>query len=316
MSFSFKNSPHIENFCKQLHIGQVIKVEVLQRTAPSQYKISYQGFLLEAASEIDLLSKSVWLKVIQKKPYPLLQLIVEDADSTVDKLLEFATEKELQVPELTPIVTNMLKNSFTQEKQADLYDFICWLSQNNVYHILCKNMIEGIAGRDITTKEFLYLFAEDSSHSLEENTDQQTEISAKLLLSEVDIPSLYLAPFLYDILARKLQIIQKINSMMSPALCQLCLLCIECYLKIFILPVEVTANKQVTGVMNTKHFGQILFVYQPQKKDMAIYFESLLFINNLKKQLLSATHAMDISLRFALQSSIDHNRKRFVSRKV
>jgi hypothetical protein len=97
VEFNFKNDSNANELISQLQLGQVIKVQVLEKTSPSQYIIAYRNYKLSAVSEVDLMTKTVWLKLTQKVPFPKLQLIIEENDSRFNKLLKYAEENDLLI---------------------------------------------------------------------------------------------------------------------------------------------------------------------------------------------------------------------------
>ena len=112
-------------------MGQIIKVKVLERTGASQYLISYKNIRLNAYSEVDLLSKSVWLKVTQKTPMPKLQLIIEEIDNNLDELFTYINENN-------PALHAVHKKEITYKDLLTIYKGIIvpYLEKDNIAKLI------------------------------------------------------------------------------------------------------------------------------------------------------------------------------------
>jgi len=124
MDISFSNNTQVNELIGQLCLGQVIRVQVLEKTGQNHYLISYKNMRMTAVSEVDLLTKTVWLKLTQKTPFPKLQIIIEETDSGMtnfkglfsDSKLTYLLNKGISIHQLMKFNGGFI---FLQKQQAD-----------------------------------------------------------------------------------------------------------------------------------------------------------------------------------------------------
>jgi len=314
--FRIKKNTQIEQITNQLHLGQIIKVDVLKKNASSNYIISYKGIELTAMSDIDLFSKLIWLRVTQKAPYLVFQLIVEDQQSRLNELFEYTNDNNLPVPEIPLSIKNLINNHFSEISVLDLYSFLNWFTKRCDQEVLSEQLIVSLFDKGFSINDFLSIFVDINIkfNALMAQTITESNFDFAIIKSLDDIKK-PLTSYLANTLQFKISIIERMNCLFEKEKFKLALLYIRIDQSVHILPVELTQST-ITGSFITKHYGEIVYKYinHIKKREIAIYFDNLLFLNNLKNYILKATVNKPVSITLGLkkplyQQNIYNNKK-------
>ena len=335
MSFSLKNTRQSEELFSQLQLGQIIQVQVLEKAGVNQYLISYKNIELTAVSEVDLFSKSVWLKVTQKSPFPKLQLIIEENESNLKGLLEYTVANNLSLPPISNGLKGFLTSSTAPLDTKVLFDFlgryydkITWsIFNESVFLFLLKN---GVSVGDLSEiiRDMVYLSVSNDKinntppsppHSASYMGGTSDDFETRILTKKTDLEGL--DKEVKSKLTPLLIIIERVNEILGtqPSKLQqknqISFLYLRHPLFHVALPIESMIEKTglitSTGTIKTKHFGQILLKYNTRdkssistpKEEINLYFENNIFINSMKNDLEKCVKDKEIVLRLGLQTS-------------
>ena len=274
MNFSFISNKQADELISQLQIGQIIKVDVLEKTSNTNYLISYQKILLTAVSEIDLRSKSVWLKVTQKVPFAKMQLIIEENYSNFKKLFEYAIEHKLILPNIPESFQKYLNFSTDETNVEDLFNFLQCYSDKIVWGIINESHFVEMLEYGITYKEILSVFSDSINIGCGE---KKNKVPPNVVL-------------------------EKINTALKPSKISISLLHIKYQPSLsFYLPMESIQDASfytMMGTFTTKHFGKIAIVYNIKNNfpEIKLYFENNIYINALKDTLYDAVKNSNVKL--------------------
>ncbi|MCL2064278.1 MAG: hypothetical protein FWG98_07900 [Candidatus Cloacimonetes bacterium] len=336
MNFSFNISSQAEELIARLQLGQIIQVQVLEKSGNSQYLISYRNIQLTAVSEVDLLSKSVWLKVTQKVPFPKFQLIIEENESSLNHLFKYANENNLIIPYIPDSIKTYLSDTSTivDIKGSQLYDFIDLYTEKLSWSVFNETDFMNLLSNGIPVDELLMLYnifpfsmgqEINKSFSILSLSDilygENMEVKGKILSSIKDlddIESEYKNKFMPI-----MTVLEKINLVLnhkerftekkvSENLNKISLLYIKHPLFFLILPIECTIDDSVemfSSILKTKHFGSVLLKYTSngKKTEIKMLFENNIYINSLKDNLAMCINGKDITLNLSLHPNIMHN---------
>ena len=318
MGVSFSNNSHVCELIGQMQIGQVIKVEVLEKKDSTHYLVSHRNIQFTAASEVDLFTKSVWLRLKQKHPIPKLQIIVEDNNSAMTGLLEHAEKSNLILPSIPKQLRDLLTNYQGRVNPHEFYGFIGLYTDMYGFGLFSDKLLvhllnEGVSFGDIG---FLYELnpplppfkkgGDNGCPPLTLPQEGNNSCSVKLLSVQDDIDGFVTEPMLKERLSTMMHIVENINILLVNHGLQIALLYINHPLFLTVIPVEcVTHNvsKSMNGLVKTKHFGNIVFKYgcQVQKREIQFIFESGLYLESMKV-LLNKYVKSDICIGFAVNS--------------
>ena len=300
MSLTFKNQAQADELISHLQIGQIIKVEVLEKINHSQFLISYQNITLIASSSLDLLSKTVWLKVLQKKPYPQLQLIIEENHNSYCNLLAFVQQEQLILPELIPSVVQFLKTLEHQIPPLEIYQFVLWYLEELSYGIIEEETATALQTIPISLKEIIValdsFFQSQNIHLLNPRLSiNNKENELKILLSTKELLDIFKDHSFIDSLLQKQEIIQRINQYWLDVKQNFFLGFIKyswCFVVFPLLIEQVTNGMVFKNVFRTKHFGTIAIHYQnlQDKSEINLLFENLLYLQTVKKYLIKQNY--------------------------
>jgi len=306
MNFTF-NSSQANELLSQLRLGQIIKVQVIEKTGNSHYLISYKNLQLTAASEVDLFTKSVWLRVVQKAPYPKLQIIIEEDHSCINELFEYADQNDLLIPSISKQLKDFIASYGNEIQIHNLYDFINWYSDKVTWGIFTDFNLLFLLGKGMSFRDLTIVY--DDFCLRAQNPDTEDFLLATKLLSTMkDIETISAEMSVKERLTVKIALIEKVNAYLCEHNIQLSLLYIHHSRLTLVIPVKLPMNsksKLFTGLVDTKHFGKISFKYESfgDKVGVFLIFESGLFMNSLKADLTNCINKNNVDLLMSVQST-------------
>ena len=297
MNFTF-NSNQANELINRLQLGQIIKVQVLEKTSNSHYLISYKNLQLTAASEVDLFAKSVWLRVTQKVPYPKLQIIIEEEHGNINELFEYADQNSLSIPSISKQLKDFIACYEGGVPIHDLYYFINWYSEKVACGVFSDFDLLFLLNKGIAFGDLMLAY-DDFYLQVPKSDVQDALLDVKLLSTAEDIVGISIR----EKLAPKIALIETINSYLCEHNIKLSLLYIRHSWLTLVTPVKSFING-FTGLINTKHFGRISFRYEPfiDKTNISLVFESMLYMNSLKPNLMTSIDNNKINLLMSVQS--------------
>lgn len=304
MEFSFKQSKQSNEFISQLSLGQVIKVTVKEKIGPNQFLIIFNDLQLTAVSDFDLISKSVWLKVNQLKPFPKLKLIIEDNESYLSSLFEYIDKNNLNYLNIPLSLSSFLELNKEKADPKIIYEFILWYIEKSYWSSFSDAIFLYLINRGITYQDLINVYSNNLFlKNYPNNDNKNTEI--KLISSDEDLNNLSLNLQEMNFLPESVHLIEKINKHLTDSSFKLSMLCIISQFFKILIPVEImktNVSKKIAGFLNTKHFGKISFRYEEvlDRNEITFYFESFLFLNSLKPDLTNCLKNKKINLFLAL----------------
>ena len=275
MNFKFKNSAQANELISRLRVGQIIKIEVIEKSEHNIYLINFRGLVLSAVSELDLTSKSCWLKVTQLTPFPKMQIIIQEQNDFINDLFNFADENDLEIPMVPNQLKIQLSTISNRVNPRDLYEFLFiyteWSTISN-FMMNIKNCLISEDGITISDVNQFFNFC-----LLKKNDENDIKTSSKLLFSQNDNIDI-------DGINSILNILTKINKQIEKSETKLALLYTQHQKYTIIFPVECRSygdNMEINGILKTKHFGKIIIKSEINKK-IALSFENSIFMNAIK----------------------------------
>ena len=304
MNFKFNNSIEAAELVSRLRLGQTIKIEVLDKIEHNKFKIRFKGLVLSAVSEVDLTSKSCWLKVTQLTPFPKLQIIIEEQSGYMNDLLSYADENDLDLPHIPNSLKINIETYPTRVNAQELYDFISLYSEwSGISNVLLNLKNFNFSKDGITISDLNRFF---SSYNIEKNENNNSLKSSKLLFSEEDID---IESAKQKNIYKNLKIITKINNNLKNTNFKLALYMIENPKYCIILPVECEFQKNtqsITGLIKTKHFGKILYKGElPQK--LILSFENSIYMNAIKPLIKNTSTQVFFSIQKLTSTNIPNS---------
>jgi len=295
MDVSFNNQ--VGELIAQLQLGQVIKVQVLEKTSSTHYLVSYRNIQFTAASEVDLFTKSVWLRLTAKHPIPKLQIIIEDNNSAMNYLLEHVEKSNLVLPSIPNQLYDLLSGYNGDIKPHEFINFIGLYTDMHYTGIFSDSLLIHLLNKGITFGNISVIY--DYTLYIKAVKEESLELQIKLFSDTNDVNALTAAPKTIMRLTEMIQVVENINTLLINHGLQLALLYINHPSFISIIPVECTANNTMSGMLKTKHFGNISF--KVQKKEIQFTFESGLYLKSIKA-LFNKFINDDIKIGFTVQN--------------
>jgi len=279
MNFKFKNSTQATELMSHLRLGQIIKIQVLEKSGHNLYMISFRGLVLSAVSEMDLTSKSCWLKVTQLVPFPKLQIIIEDKKGFMNDLLSYADENDLEIPNIPELLKTKLISIPVKINIQELYKFIDIYAEWSVISDLVLHLDNYIISDDgITISDLNQIF---SFNVIVKNKEKVGKVSSKLLFSVDELSN---SEASYENILNVLMILSKVNLQLTKSNIRLALFHIKYQNYEVILPVEYSLlrkNELIKGLFKTKNFGNIYFKNDLSEK-IFLSFENSIFMNAIR----------------------------------
>ena len=298
MNFKFNNSAQAAELVSRLRLGQVIKIEVLEKLEHNKFKIQFRGLVLSAVSEVDLTTKSCWLKVTQLTPFPKMQIIIEDQNGYMSDLLSYADENDLDIPHIPNLLKTSLSTRSIKVNAHELYDFInIYTDWSGISNFLLYLQNFDFSPDGITLADLNQFFSFSIIKKNENNL-----ISSKLIYSEDDLEN---EPVMQKNNYNVLKILTKINNQLKNTTFKFALYSITQPKFNIILPVEcsfIENNVSITGLIKTKHFGKIFYKNDLNKK-IFLSFENSIFMNAIKPMIKNS----DSQVFLSVQKSITTN---------
>ena len=270
-TLTFNNNSQKEHLINKLQIGQVIRAVIKEKTAPSKYILLVDDIPLIAASEIDLLSKSVWLKLIQKTPIIKLQLIIEENSEIINSIFSYAISQNLPIISIPSNLSQILNTLSLTDKPADLYRFIKWFSKRFSWGDYHDQALFDMINKGVSIKDIVEIF---------DSIDMNEHIISKIsIVNNIINDTFY-----------KLMSVDTHYSETSIS-----------------IPIETFNHLEsniLLGTVKTTHYGYIPFKLEIKAKinDLTMVFDNSIYLNAMKKEILNIIKDSNMNLNLLLKS--------------
>ena len=149
----------LQSLVSKLTIGQILPVSVIKKINQSQYLIDLNGVELKAVSEIDLLSKIVWVKITHLKPLLKIQVIVSDENSYLNDYYQYISDNELEFMEIPSNIMKLFDIESDNTNAKDLYNLSQWYFQKSSWGLLNDDFFKNIFKKCNYSKDGFSIFS-------------------------------------------------------------------------------------------------------------------------------------------------------------
>lgn len=313
MNFSLnnENKEQLHSLTKHLKINQVIQVSIIKKIDINQYLIDFKGICLTAISEIDLLGKYVFVKIVQINPYLKLKAIINEKNAEFSEYYRYIEEHNLNYQDIPEEFIN--NKNFNSLKPDLLYKFI------KTFHYKYTNSF-------INASFLLKIFNSNSQNNNEFLERLINFYNYRLIDESIDLPDdCSICKYLdqYQKLSDKLKKSNKKNNLNLYSILEFSDLfnkfVFDNYIEIGLLhsvykklllqiPVELRLSKDisqtlmVSGLLNTKHFDCIAFVFH--NRELNLLFENITLLNFVSKYLnsIDTINSSSLSVKYGVQN--------------